>query len=124
VLPIGVEPSRSRRLFVAARLAVAARDVSLEFKHRCGFAWRRQRRCHNLAENGSHDNVVVAAPLMTPCLYFTRKRDPFFEAMHKDFVSIHFVREDREERIGRLVYKAPDFVEGRPIYERAEHRID
>jgi len=121
VLPIGVEPSRSRLFFVAARLAVAARDVSLEIKHRrCGFAW-----CgHNLAENGSHDNVVVAAPLMAPCLYFTRKRDPFFEAMHKDFVSIHFVREDREERIGRLVYKAPDFVEGRPIYERAEHRIN
>jgi len=119
-LPIGVEPSRSRLFFVAARLTVAACDVSLEFKHRrCGFAW-----CgHNLAENGSHDNVVVAAPLMTPCLYFTRKRDPLFEAVHKNSVSIHFVWEDREERIGRLVYKAPHFVEGWPVYERAEHRV-
>ena len=67
--------------------------------------------------------ILLKMEPMAPCLYFIRKRNPFFEAMHKDFVSIHFVREDREERIGRLVYKAPYLIEGRPIYERAEHRV-
>jgi len=39
--------------------------------------------------------ILLKMEPMALCLYFIRKRDPFFEAMHKDFVRIHLVREDR-----------------------------
>ena len=39
--------------------------------------------------------ILLKMEPMAPCLYFIRKRNPFFETMHKDFVSIHFVREYR-----------------------------
>ena len=39
--------------------------------------------------------ILLKMEPMALCLYFIRKRDPFFEAMHKDFVRIHLVRKDR-----------------------------
>ena len=72
-LPIGVEPSRSRRRargqryltfrgdlgalngLVITGVTIAACYVSLYFKKRCGLT-----RCgHNLAEDGTHDTVFI-----------------------------------------------------------------